>query len=897
MRIVKPQRVGLLKRSILWGGRTLLSLGLVTAFPLTAPRRIMQEGEMWDALAPVLGDQMLDTGEPKARGEVVAFADYFAPDGKPVLQHGVRLAVGPVNKSIRVSGPREWAIDRQGKVTVTAPGLFATMPLRWNLAFGGPAYPENPAGIGYWPEDTVNASGRYPLPCLEYPHNPMLAPGDIVAPAGFGPRDIMLPSRQRHAGTYDRFWADHHAPGLAADASLELFQVAPADQQFPEMIEGTEPFTLENMHPELPVLTGRLPGVRARAFVRRGEAPARLEEVPLATDTLCLLPGIAVGVLIHRGTLEVSAFDHPEIDLLLAAFEWQEDEARPASHYESYLSRRLDPEAGFKLGLDDLPLSPEGWQEPPLEKAAWFRVATPRPLGISPKLQARIDEMTAQIKAATPPEIEEAIAAKVAQGPTGDTAAVKQLRAELAAFEAAAAIATNGKALRPMIATINKLSRQVADEAVGRAEAKARTAAAHFGFDYDEVLARAKPPESPRDLIATIDAEIDRAAATAPADLKPRMLAAKPGAHLTFVDQAIADLDALKAKTQALVGHLIAPPAAPPAPAAVRMVAQLRTDLAAGVPIARGSFGGLDLSGFDFSGRDLTEADFTACRLAGARFDGATLTRACFAAADLDDARFAGADLSEANFGKASLNRTDFTAARAAKTTFAQAKGEATGFAEVVFEGALMIDMVLTGALFTGATFSQVIMQRCQLDGCSFAGATTEKSMLMECRGEGVSFAGAMLNRLGLVKCRLPRADFSDVRTDRLSTIGDIDLADARFERAMLVGACFIGAALARTSWASANVNAALFNQADLREARFDTTFARGSSLMRADLGGAWLDGADFAEANLIKADLRAASLRNVSFYGADLTDTLFDDAVFEGGMIDQTLLAGRNFP
>ena len=47
MKLYKPQRLGLLKRSILWGGRTLLSIGLVTAFPLAHPRRLMEEGEMW----------------------------------------------------------------------------------------------------------------------------------------------------------------------------------------------------------------------------------------------------------------------------------------------------------------------------------------------------------------------------------------------------------------------------------------------------------------------------------------------------------------------------------------------------------------------------------------------------------------------------------------------------------------------------------------------------------------------------------------------------------------------------------------------------------------------------------------------------------------------------------
>ncbi|MFX4593050.1 hypothetical protein ABTB06_19845, partial [Acinetobacter baumannii] len=90
---------------------------------------------------------------------------------------------------------------------------------------------------------------------------------------------------------------------------------------------------------------------------------------------LVLFPGLEIGVLIHRAQLWVSAFDHPEIDLLLAGFEWQEQEPRSRAYYGNDLMRRLDPEDGFKLGLDHTSLSPDGWREPAREMAKWFKVA------------------------------------------------------------------------------------------------------------------------------------------------------------------------------------------------------------------------------------------------------------------------------------------------------------------------------------------------------------------------------------------------------------------------------------------------------------------------------------------------------------------------------------------
>lgn len=899
MKIVKPQRLGLIKRALPWGGRTLLSFGLLTAFPFAAPRRLLQEGEMWEAIAPILGDKPLDTGEPKTRGEVVVFGNYHAPNGTPVLQHGARIHVGPIDKSIRVTGRREWRRSPDNQPFATPPEPFTTMPLDdWRLAFGGPQYPDNPAGMGFWREDIFTADGRYPLPCLEPVRETMALPTDLVEPVCFGPRDIMLPDRQRYAGTYDRHWAENHAPGLAADAKLDLFQVASRDQQIEGFFAGNETLQVENMHPEQPVLSGQLPGVRPRLFIRHHQHHEwKLEELALYADTLVLLPEIALGVLIHRTNLWVSAFDHPEIDLLLAGFEWQEQPPRPLDYYGDDLARRLDPEDGFKLGLDHTSLSPEGWQEPPHEKAAWFKVARPGNPTLPPRLQALIDQATAKLEATIPPDILAGM--KKAADDYDPPAEIKALRAELDALKAAAPAATEARQLRPQIERVFAMARDIGFSVRDQAHARARDLAAKAGFDYDALLAEsaANGPKTPQELIAAADAEIERMADAAPPGMRASVLAHKPGDHTGFIDQAVTDLATLQTRMRSQIGHMMPASASPPRTDGARRVAGLRAALQSGAALARGDYAGLDLSGLDLSGRDLTEADFTDCRLEGARFDGAMLARACLAGAVLDDASFAGADLTDANLGRTSLNRTRLAGAILERTQLSAAQGQHTDFTAARLKEATVTDAVLTQAVFARAEMTDVSFLDAILDQAVFDEAVMEKVVLMNCRADQARFVATAMTRCTLLDTRMHDADFSHARIERLSTAGNVDLARTCFDRARMPAACLIGASLPNTSWVAANLAAALFNQADLRQAHFASALAANASFMRADLFHADLTGADLAGASLIRADCTYASLAHTSLYGADLTETILAHTVLDGALTDLSRLAGPNFP
>jgi hypothetical protein len=185
---------------------------------------------------------------------------------------------------------------------------------------------------------------------------------------------------------------------------------------------------------------------------------------------------------------------------------------------------------------------------------------------------------------------------------------IKALRAELDAFKAAAPAVGDPRALKPQLDRITALTRQVVEEASGDMQGRARAMATRAGLDYDRILAQAAAdtPKTPQAMLARADAEVERIAAAAPPAMRPQILANKPGAHIDFVDQAMADIAALQSRMRAQIGHLM-PTASPPAPAdAARRQATLTAALQAGGPLGTADFAGLDLSGLDFRSRDLS---------------------------------------------------------------------------------------------------------------------------------------------------------------------------------------------------------------------------------------------------------------------------------------------------
>jgi hypothetical protein len=218
------------------------------------------------------------------QADVVLIGHACAPHGEPVSIQPVRLAIYGeqtlLDKTVHVYGER----------TDGFPQPFDRIPLRYELALGGPGCDENPFGVGA-------GEGRDPDPFAAN----IICPEAPTRPVGFGPLSRAWPSCWRLLSKADREALDRPVAELGDAFDWTYFQAAPADQRIP-YLHGNEWIFLEGIHPDLPRFTCRLPGARAAARVY-GAGPAR--EISFNADQLHIDTDEFLCALVWRRVLPV----------------------------------------------------------------------------------------------------------------------------------------------------------------------------------------------------------------------------------------------------------------------------------------------------------------------------------------------------------------------------------------------------------------------------------------------------------------------------------------------------------------------------------------------------------------------------------------------------------------
>ena len=128
---------------------------------------------------------------------------------------------------------------------------FQRKPIIYEHAFGGAGVVDNPLGVGETPGDGV--------PTLFDPRDPR-------RPAGFGPIARAWPARKRLLGATPRRALEGPVAEIPSPFDWSYFQAAPVDQRT-DFLGGDEWIVLEGLHPALPLLRTRLPGVRGMARI------------------------------------------------------------------------------------------------------------------------------------------------------------------------------------------------------------------------------------------------------------------------------------------------------------------------------------------------------------------------------------------------------------------------------------------------------------------------------------------------------------------------------------------------------------------------------------------------------------------------------------------------------
>lgn len=261
---------------------------------------------------------------------------------------------GDVDVAFAAIGNRVWRAGRP-----TAPEPFGSVPLRPELAFGGPGHADNPWGRGLQTED------GQPLPNLERLDAPIAQTSDRPAPVLFGPLPKTHVTRARRLGTYDARWQRTRWPYFPDDFDWGVFNAAPMSLQIPYP-RGDESYSFAGLHADHARIDGRLPELTPTAHVQRLASPELLEPVRLRLDTLYFTPDSLELVLVWRGVVDVRDAEASDLGAVMVSFE-REREALVGSFEQLVRQRTLrgperEPDAP---ALDPEPEAPPRGARPP----------------------------------------------------------------------------------------------------------------------------------------------------------------------------------------------------------------------------------------------------------------------------------------------------------------------------------------------------------------------------------------------------------------------------------------------------------------------------------------------------------------------------------------------------
>lgn len=856
MKIVKPMSLSVLHRPYPFLGRAYMAVAALGFFRLGAPAaRLLPDAAQWPlALAALPAGMALDDVMPKPRGEALVLGRACAPGGKQVTSMCVRLAIGTIDKRLRVTGERGWRHGLLRLRQVADPAPFSTMPLTWERAHGGPGHAANPLGCGHAARFGGARAGC--MPNVEYCDEAKAARGRA---AGFAPLPSDHAPRKGKLGTYDARWLAQEAPGFASDIDWSAFNLAPEDQWLSGYFHGDEPYRLEGLHPERPSIEGRLPGVRARAFIQEGGAAPR--EVPLALDTVWFLPDHDLGVLAFHGRVGIADIDGLGVTAVMAGYE-RLAEPRPLAHYHEVLRLRSDPLQAAEHVFNEGQLAPA---PDPADAARDAAADAAEHAARLAQQQQRLDELAREHW-----RLQGTPGTQGAMAPAAPHAAEAPFAAP-----GARALASGDFDLAPMM----RAARRAAEQA------RTQAAAALAGL--------ARPEAAPPAPEAERDAALERAQVPA-YDLLPALETGRD----PVAAERLAQLDRLAGEGQLDAdAHAKARAALAAAPAQQRAVRRATPAAAPGPrlgPSAAATLGQQALrwhdSGIGLAGRDLAGAD-----LRGARLAGADLRETMLEGADLSGADLTGADLRGAVLAGALLRGASLARARLDEANLSGCDADGACLRGASLCAANASDARLCRADLSGAVLDRLLAPRMMLVEAVLDGVRADAATLVQADARGSRWHGARCDKLVALRAQLAGADFSGVRFTACA-VNEADLRASRWDRAVLDGlqaagaTCFAGASLRGVragkcglhgaDLAGADLQAGHWLRCDFSHARLDRALldrARfpHSVFMGASLAGASAVDADFYQAVCRQADLRGARLAGAAFVQAELTGAL----------------------
>ncbi|MCB1919985.1 MAG: DUF2169 domain-containing protein [Candidatus Competibacteraceae bacterium] len=873
MKTIKPQCLSLLTRPFEFRQRFYLGVSTLMFIPLGAEPMLLPEQAMWPFIAAELGgDGILEAGIPKLWPE-------FLVTGKACLSEprgscAVRVQLGQRQKVLLVFGDRYWQGEK-GSERWTDPVRFQEMPLDWSHAYGGAGYAQNPLGKGHAP---AHKQQLQPLPNLQSSKEVLTAPDRPLEVVGFGPVDSTWPQRAALAGTYDQHWLEHDFPGFAQDIDRRFFNLAPLDQHYAEPLRGDESYRLDNLNAQQPRLSGQLPGIASRCFIRRAKSQDRhLSEIALHLRTVWFFPNAARAVLIHQGFVSIDEEDAADVEQIMIGAEWL-DRPKTPEHYRTVLDARLDKEKGILLALRDSDLLPEGLSS----QAQDQQEAEKRLVGEG--------LLRRHQRAAAERQIAEARTLVASYGldpdvhgpsplpPEPELPDMEHLPEFIAHWEA--------EAERQKVAALEQQAEQNASLAKLFAE---------LGMDYSVIEAeQSKTPRGPPAFSAAAERQTLE---------KLRDDCRRQGIDSSDLDNLLADSDRQRLNEEAKqqlqqlyrVGAHHQEPAFLKTDEEGRALRQAVVEAyERGEALAGRDLTGVDLSGLALPGINLRNAFLESSRLDGADLHGAHLQGAVLAHASLRETRLDGAHLYQANLGGASLKGADLSHADLRHVQLTRAD-----LARARLQGARLDDAELTEVHFAATDFSEVRGEQlnfleCDLRGLHLRGAHLRKCNFIKVQVSGVDFSSAVLESSVFLASTGRKCRFHKARLTNLRLVDHCDFSHSDFSHSVLQGANLRGSRLEGCDFSQALLDDADLSECGLTRANLYRVIGRNARLVKADLTHARLVAANLLGAMLSRADLRGADFTGANLFQADLARVHVDPHT---GFVDALTTKARTRP
>ncbi len=822
MKVIKPLRLSLLSRPYRWQGKNYLGISILALADMGETPRLRPEPELWQLAEEELQHSggILDLAIPKACAEFLATGYAYTHHQQEKTACAVKICLEEKEKALLVFGDRHWVNNKP-----SAPIPFSEMRLDWQRAFGGEGYDANPHGIGAEPE-MINGARIHRLPNIESLQERITSEQQRPEPAGFGPLDIMSPSRFSRIGKkYDEHWLQHEFPGFARDIDWRLFNCAPIGQLMEnhDSLPQQSRWRIWNMHPEKPVQEGRLPPWHARCFINRvrEKKEETLEEIAMRATTLWFFPHREQMILIWHGSSRINEDDAADVLHIMPALE-HATSPRPYTHYRKVMQQRQDKEKGALFAFREKDLIHESAIGPWLDNTSALEESPSRA-----HLQTRERLLREEYRTRMAPWITDIDGRLPVPEPEPPR-------------------------LEDLPDFIEQMERRAEEQ---REEAHARLRAR--GINPEAPTRAENSPRGPESMHRMLDMLSDN-----PHGLSDKKLAqTRLALHQMYLMSAQTQQPALR-----LTGDLAQ---------IIRNRAtatQARDGNFSGLDFTGADFSGMDLRGADFSGALLENADFSHCQLDDVNFNQAVLTRA-----DLSHASLHGVQMHDTSLALAVCHHSDFSGASLKNTLLQETLLSGCCFDNANCEDLTLYKTFITDCRFHHARIENTLFIELSAPALDFSHASLTKNIFITCTLERCIFDHAVLESCAWVDSIIDHIRFQSANLLTCAFSAGTRMQNADFSYATLVQSNLRAMPLSGSSFYLARLDNSDLSEADCRSNDMRGMQACGCLFMRTDFRSAKLSNSDLSGALMQKCRFSGTDLRQANLFRTDMSQSSID--------------------